>query len=111
MKKVIAAAGLGAALLLTGAGTASADSDETYFLDLQVSHGWQIWDPSAHVAMARYACSKLQYTNGYAVADELYWANGPWTRSASQVFVQDAATALCPWTWAGGSRPTLQRAI
>ena len=110
MKKLLAAAGLGAAIAigsLAGAGTASAYSDETYFLDLQVSHGWTIWDPAGwtiwdpagHVAKARYTCSQLEYRSGYDVANELYYANGPWDRSGSQVFVQDSATALCPWTW------------
>ena len=112
MKKVIAVAGLGAAIALgslAGAGTASAESVETYFLQLQVSHGWTIWDPTAHVAKARYACAELAYETGYQVADELYWANSSsaWTRAGSMQFVQDAATALCPWTYAsagsGGS--------
>ena len=42
MNKILAAAVLGAAIAigsLAGAGTASAYSDETYFLDLQVAHG------------------------------------------------------------------------
>ncbi len=43
MKKLLAAAGIGAAIAigsLTGAGTASADQRRTYFLDqLNVSHG------------------------------------------------------------------------
>ena len=112
MKKLIAAAGLGAAVAvssLLGAGTANAYDNETYFLQLQVSHGWTIWNPAGHVAKAYQVCNQLdQGTNGYAVRDNVYYSNGPWSLSEATSFVQDSATALCPWTWDSSPTP-LQR--
>jgi hypothetical protein len=82
------------------AAPANAYTDETYFLQLQVAHGWEIWNPAVHVAQARQVCDRLSYgENGYQVTDDTYYTHGPWTRSEAMSFVQDAATALYPWTW------------
>jgi Protein of unknown function (DUF732) len=105
-KKITKAALVGGAAAAAIAATvglaspASAYSDETYFLDLQVAHGWTIWDPVGHVAKARNVCYQLSSgVNGYTVRDNVYFANYSWNRSAAASFVQDSATALCPWTW------------
>ena len=113
MRKITKAAlagGVAAATIaapLVGAGTANAESGETYFLSLQVAHGWQIWDPAAHVAKAYSVCNRLGYESGIAVINEVYYENGSWAWETAHSFVNDAATALCPWTWTNSPNPTL----
>ena len=105
MKTITKAALMGGAAAAAIAATvgvaapANAYSDETYFLDLQVSHGWVIWDPAGHVAKARNVCYQLNYANGYQVTSNVYYANGPWSWDTAHEFVNDSATALCPWKW------------
>jgi hypothetical protein len=97
MKKVLTAAGIGAALALAGAGVANAYSDETYFLDLQVAHGWIIWDPGQHVRAAHWTCDRLNYETGDYVLPELASLNPGSTYAENTQFLWDAITALCPW--------------
>ena len=104
MKKIIAVAGLGAAIAigsLTGAGTASADSG-TRFLDQLNDYGIHVYDSSQAIATGHRLCNEMYYASGYAVANRLYrttsWSDVP-NRETARLWVGAAADNFCPEAW------------
>jgi hypothetical protein len=102
MKKLIAAAGLGAALAvapLAAAGTASAYTSAEYnFLQLQASHGYLVYEfPQLYVRTAYWVCDRLNYETGDYLVPELLAGNPDRTYQDEATFMWDSVNALCPW--------------
>ena len=107
MKKLIAAAGLGAAVTigsLVGAGTANA-SEGSYLQAL--SYSLNIYSPETAINAGYLICNEL--AQGYTYSEEAWslvrGANGPWGRghyTYADAWAQVAAAhnELCPSVWA-----------
>ncbi len=101
MKKVIAAAGIGAALTigsLSGAGTASAD--ELSYLQMLNYRGFTIYNTALALASGYSVCNDLNYNTGDVVATHVFynssWADIP-TRDTAAAMVLTSVEELCPW--------------
>ena len=107
MKKVLAAAGIGAALItssLAVAGTANATtSREQGFLNLFVATGGYIYDSDQLIRSGYDICARFSYMDGNQNAREVFrtssWADVPNLHEAAR-WVQVAANTLCPEVWA-----------
>jgi hypothetical protein len=104
MKKLIAAAGLGAAIAigsLAGAGTASANAaqDNYEFIQSLNNNGISVTDLSAAISYGHGICANI--ADGATGVDEqnrVYY-NTPWnfTWNMAYNYVGAAAEAFCPW--------------
>ena len=100
MKKVIAAAGLGAALIagpLLGAGTANAESTSETFERHAVALGF--YNPDGRIAMVASGLRVcVNFDSGYSPAQVLYnlWTNNNMSQSDAVTFARLAVRDMCP---------------
>jgi hypothetical protein len=102
MKKVLAAAGIGAALIagpLVGVGTASASGDLSY-LQMRNYRGFTIYNTAMALASGYSVCNSLNYKTGDIVTEEVFY-NSSWTdipnRGWAWALVETSVEELCPW--------------
>lgn len=107
-KAVVIAIGgvlLGGSLLGTGAASASGGS-ETVYLQAMNNAGFTIYDTNWAISTGYHICSMLSYEDGNAAARDVFhissWHDVP-DLSTAALWVNTAATTLCPWTWDNGS--------
>ena len=109
MKKLIAAAGLGAALATGALAIAPAASatpvENTMFLQSLVNKGWQVWDVSGMIYRGETVCSDIDNISGWTGLDERRWLfnNTAYTWNESSEIVDSAVYNICPEFLPGGS--------
>lgn len=110
MKKMLAAAGIGAALfggsLAAGlAPAAQADTGSVAYLQALNNSGFTVYNTSQALSTGYQICQSLDHENGLDAARDVYnntsYADVP-TITRAQAWVIDAVFTLCPWQYHPG---------